>query len=86
MASVVPREWGTIDVSADRALAEITGRHVMAEQYYYCLDHKSVESEDGCKSADRLGPYSSRDEATHALEKVEQRNEAWDTDPRWNDD
>ncbi|MEJ7742035.1 MAG: hypothetical protein WKF73_05480 [Nocardioidaceae bacterium] len=58
----------------------------MAEQYYYCLDHKSVESEAGCKSADRLGPYASRDEASQALEKVEQRNETWDNDPRWKDD
>jgi hypothetical protein len=58
----------------------------MAERYFYCLEHKTVEGEDGCKAADRLGPYATREEAEHALEKVEQRNEEWDNDPRWNDD
>jgi hypothetical protein len=58
----------------------------MAERYFYCLEHKTVESEDGCRSADRLGPYGSRDEAQHALEKVAERNEEWDNDPKWKDD
>jgi hypothetical protein len=58
----------------------------MAERYFYCLEHKTVEGEDGCKAADRLGPYATREEAEHALEMVEQRNEEWDNDPRWNDD
>ena len=38
------------------------------------------------KSGDRLGPYSSPEEAARALEKVQERNEAWDNDPNWNDD
>ncbi|MEJ7707598.1 MAG: hypothetical protein WKF82_10215 [Nocardioidaceae bacterium] len=58
----------------------------MAGQYYYCLDHNSVEGADGCKSADRLGPYATREEATNALDKVQQRNEDWDNDPDWKDD
>jgi hypothetical protein len=58
----------------------------MAERYFYCLEHKTVESEEGCRSADRLGPYDSRDEAEHALEKVAERNEEWDNDPKWKDD
>lgn len=58
----------------------------MAEEYYYCLEHKTVETKDGCREADRLGPYASREEAQHALEKVQQRNEEWDNDPKWNDD
>jgi hypothetical protein len=45
-----------------------------------------VEPEEGCKAADRLGPYPSQAEAARALEKVEERNEAWDNDPNWNDD
>jgi hypothetical protein len=57
----------------------------VAEQFYFCLKHRTVESEDGCKAADRLGPYPSRDEAEAALEKVQQRNEDWDNDPAWND-
>jgi len=58
----------------------------MADEYWYCLKHKTVEESDGCKAADRLGPYSSREEAGRALEKVAERNEAWDNDPDWNDD
>jgi len=55
-------------------------------QWFFCLKHHTVEPEQGCKAADRLGPYPSEGEAARALEKVEERNEAWDTDPRWNDD
>ncbi len=58
----------------------------MAERYYYCLEHHTVEAEDGCRAADRLGPYSSRQEAERALDKVRERNEEWDNDPAWNDD
>ena len=58
----------------------------MADRYYYCLDHRAVEGEDGCRAADRLGPYPSRQEAERALDKVQERNEAWDNDPAWNDD
>lgn len=54
--------------------------------FYYCLEHKTVEPWDGCKAADRLGPYATREEATQALEKAAERNEQFDTDPRWNDD
>jgi hypothetical protein len=58
----------------------------MAGQYFYCMEHHTVEPEEGCRAADRLGPYQTREEAEHALEKVQERNEAWDNDPRWNDD
>ena len=58
----------------------------MADEYWYCLKHRAVESSDGCKSADRVGPYASADEASRALEKVAERNESWDNDPDWNDD
>ena len=54
--------------------------------WFYCLDHKTVESEDGCRAEVRLGPYSTRVEAARALETVEKRNEDWDTDPNWNED
>ncbi len=56
------------------------------EEYWFCLKHHTVEERDGCKAADRLGPYATRDEAAAALDKVQQRNEAWDNDPDWNDD
>jgi hypothetical protein len=62
-----------------------TEEDAMAE-YWYCLKHHAVEGEDGCRNQDRLGPYSSAEEASRALDKVEERNEEWDNDPNWNDD
>ncbi|WP_203568294.1 hypothetical protein [Aestuariimicrobium ganziense] len=56
------------------------------EQWYWCLEHKTVEVREGCRSADRLGPYTNAAEAARALERSDERNEAYDTDPRWNDD
>ena len=56
------------------------------QEYWFCLKHKTVEPREGCRNQDRLGPYSSRDEASRALDKVEERNEEWDSDPDWNDD
>ncbi|WOP17574.1 hypothetical protein [Raineyella sp. LH-20] len=56
------------------------------DTWWYCMKHHAVERYEGCRSADRLGPYSTRDEAVHALERVQERNEAWDEDPRWNDE
>jgi len=58
----------------------------MSEQYYYCLKHGTVEGQAGCKAADRLGPYDTSAEAARALERVAERNEEWDNDPKWNDD
>jgi len=57
----------------------------MTDRWYYCLKHNAVEGSDGCPARHRLGPYPSEAEAAHALEKVEERNEAWDNDPKWND-
>lgn len=55
-------------------------------QWYYCLDHHTVEPYEGCRSASRLGPYPTPAEAAHAIEKAESRNVEWETDPRFNDD
>jgi hypothetical protein len=55
-------------------------------KYWYCLTHHQVEGEEGCRNQDRLGPYDTPEDAARALEKVQERNEAWDTDPDWNDD
>lgn len=54
--------------------------------YFFCLKHHTVEGQDGCRASDRLGPYETEAEAARALDKVEERNEAWDDDPKWNDD
>ncbi|MCI0689750.1 MAG: hypothetical protein L0Y54_21310 [Sporichthyaceae bacterium] len=56
------------------------------QRWYFCLVHHTVEANEGCKAADRLGPYDSKEEAAGALERAAQRNEDWDNDPRWNDD
>lgn len=53
--------------------------------YYYCLNHKAVEGESGCKASDRLGPYESESEAARALEIAAERTESWENDPKWND-
>ena len=55
-------------------------------EYWYCLKHKAVEGHDGCRNADRLGPYATEAEAARALDKVAERNEEWDNDPQWNED
>ncbi len=49
-----------------------------AQRWWYCLKHKTVEPEAGCKAADRLGPYPTREEAANALETVRRRNAEWD--------
>ena len=56
------------------------------DKYWFCLKHHTVEGVDGCRSQDRLGPYATADEAAHALDKVAERNEAWDSDSDWNDE
>ena len=56
------------------------------ETYWFCLRHHTVEGRDGCPNKDRLGPYESAADAGQALDRVEERNEAWDKDPAWNDD
>ncbi|MGH3423172.1 MAG: hypothetical protein ACRDO8_00505 [Nocardioidaceae bacterium] len=56
------------------------------EKFYFCLKHHAVEGQKGCHPAHRLGPYATAAEAGRALEKVQERNEAWDNDPNWNDD
>lgn len=50
-------------------------------KWYYCLKHHRVEPWDGCKAADRLGPYESPETAARALELVRERNQAWESGP-----
>jgi len=58
----------------------------MAEgPWFYCLKHHTVETRDGCAERHRLGPFATRSEAEHALDKVAERNEAWDNDDKWKD-
>ena len=57
-----------------------------AVQYWWCLDHQRVETDDGCANTVRLGPFDDYADAAQALERAQQRNEEWDGDPAWNDD
>jgi hypothetical protein len=55
------------------------------EEFWFCLNHHTVEHRDGCRNQDRLGPYATEAEAAHALDKVQERNQDWDDDPKWSD-
>jgi hypothetical protein len=54
-------------------------------EWFYCLEHRKVEEGPECPAKDRLGPYPSRAEATHAMEIASERNQEWEADPRWRD-
>ena len=56
------------------------------EWWYDLKTRSAVQDTRAGKIADRLGPYASREEAEQALDKVAERNEAFDNDPRWKDD
>ena len=54
--------------------------------WFFCLKHHTVEDRDGCAERHRLGPFATRAEAEHALDKVAERNEAADAaDRAWED-
>ncbi len=44
-------------------------------KYWYCVKHHRVEPPDGCPPIDRLGPFATEEEAEHALQKAQERNE-----------
>lgn len=57
------------------------------KRFWYDLNSKSVITDDNdTKAVDRLGPYSTREEAERALETVEENNKAWDSDDDWGED
>ena len=54
--------------------------------WWYCLRHMSVEPEEGCAHAERLGPYDTEDEAADALHRAAERTAAEDKrDHEWGD-
>lgn len=70
--------------SRNRVNASVDEEATMSGQWYFCLSHAQVEGEDGCKSADRMGPYDSQQEAAAALTTAQQRTEEWDAaDAEW---
>jgi hypothetical protein len=54
-------------------------------EWFYCLEHQKVEEGPECPGKDRMGPYSSRQEAAAAMETARERNVQWENDPRWAD-
>lgn len=48
-------------------------------QWYYCFKHDKVETREECRRGDRLGPYPTPEDAANWRQRVEQRNEAWDS-------
>lgn len=58
------------------------------QRWYYCLKHRRVEPYEGCRAADRLGPYPDRETAARALEIARERTEEADRYDRawWGDD
>ena len=54
--------------------------------WWYCLRHQQVEHGASCPATERLGPYASEALARQALTDAAERTEAWDEDPRWNDE
>ncbi|KNB52849.1 hypothetical protein [Streptomyces caatingaensis] len=55
-------------------------------EWYYCLEHRTVEEGPQCRAADRMGPYATPEEASHAMDTARERDEAWREDPRWRDE
>lgn len=54
------------------------------ERWFYCIEHATVEPEQGCPAADRLGPYPDPGTAARALELARERTEAEDRrDREW---
>ena len=56
------------------------------QEWWWCLRHQRAEADPDCPHAERLGPYPSRSTAEQALSRADERAEAWDRDPRWNDE
>lgn len=54
-------------------------------QFYWCTRHHRVETDtDVCPAKHVLGPYNSAADAENALQRVQERNEAWEAeDARW---
>lgn len=50
--------------------------------FWWCLDHKTVEDDNGCRAEVRLGPYPTSDAAQHALQSVQERNDKLDAEDR----
>lgn len=58
---------------------EKRGRSIMSEYWFNVRTHE-VEVDAQSDWSQLIGPYETRAEAEKALEKVEQRNKAWEAE------
>jgi len=49
-------------------------------EWWYCLVHLAVEQGTQCANAQRLGPFETRDDAEHVIERMKARNKTADQD------
>lgn len=55
-------------------------------EYYYNLTTKSVEEGRQSPASELMGPYASRAEAEHALQRAAERNAEWEQESQeWED-
>ena len=94
ISGTAPVGCRVIRASADLAGGATLGPDVQRREetdveqgpWFFCLKHHTVEDRDGCAERHRLGPFATRSEAEHALEKVAERNEAADAaDRAWDE-
>jgi len=58
--------------------AVIRKRGTSMPEYWYNVNTHEVEEDAMSDWSQLIGPYKTRQEAEHALEKVKARNEAWE--------
>jgi hypothetical protein len=52
----------------------------MAGNFWFNIETHAVEEGRQSDWTKLMGPYATRDEATHALDKARTRNDDWDTE------
>lgn len=63
----------------------VTSEDDRKDTYWWCLDHKRVESFADSDSDNRLGPYDSEQEAAGALDRIAARERKFEQeDADWN--
>jgi hypothetical protein len=70
-------------VAADRGAvhSDLMSDSGSGARYYWCTRHHRVETDaDVCPAKHVLGPYASAADAGNALQKVQERNEAWEAE------
>ncbi|WP_298252878.1 SPOR domain-containing protein [uncultured Arthrobacter sp.] len=52
-------------------------------EYWFNVRTREVEEDRQSDWKQLIGPYATRSEAENALQKVKERNEAWESDDDW---